>query len=743
MTFVPKLDWKEDDDVTEDHINRWEKGIADAPQVAIDWFNEGEEARNESIKEWASGTFATKKRMEILKGMPGINILRNPTFANKLKGWTMNNSGAPFVTEHHNTVGNVMACRESIPANTWKWVDSDPMNVVPSTDYTISALFHSIGLTDSECFQIELWDHTNSVKLSGGLVADAGKWWHTKSFTFKTPASCYQLRVRIVAGPSPATAKYISQIKVEESTYATPFTRDRDLDSGGGAGYTVERGVEGGTNLPKGTAVILTRDGQVKKASEVPPYLVEGPYVSRTQDWAVNFRFSYFMTEDIYVLGNTYLPGSGDTDYFKFWAVTHNSSDGVGIKGPMNTQSAIKKTYDMPTFLRINDTQFAMIGGTGSPGAGSVGGNTWALELYEINPQTLEITQIGKFQDTTGGWSSSYPIGITHMGNYDFVAMEGSITYRTRLLRYNPITKTFTGFTPSTYETMWAGYCYELARVSDDTFLRFWDNNGWNVQMVRVDRVNGTFTYGARASVSSKSGSSGGRNQLQISRLRDDLFILIGQLGSGGTNKLNTITANPSNLTVIVRDQMSQWTGAGFQASVYPMEYQVNDDGTFYAFLINMSNTAPYIKLITGTLGSDGTLTFNPSSVPTTNRFNSLAKDLYMTVGYLGCSVIQVRKNSRVVQFVAQASASGNNSYGWDSVVFYYGDVGNPGLYGIVESCTNGIATVKVMGIMEDMAVASGMYYASYGGKLMATLSNNPNRIGKGISDNELMLLSF
>ncbi|TYS55738.1 hypothetical protein FZD47_25255 [Bacillus infantis] len=30
MTFVPKLDWREDDDVTEDHINRWEQGIADA-----------------------------------------------------------------------------------------------------------------------------------------------------------------------------------------------------------------------------------------------------------------------------------------------------------------------------------------------------------------------------------------------------------------------------------------------------------------------------------------------------------------------------------------------------------------------------------------------------------------------------------------------------------------------------------------------------------------------------------------
>ncbi|HZG81498.1 MAG TPA: hypothetical protein VEZ13_12085 [Brevibacillus sp.] len=35
MSYNPKLDWQPDDDITEDDVNRWEKGIADAMDIAL------------------------------------------------------------------------------------------------------------------------------------------------------------------------------------------------------------------------------------------------------------------------------------------------------------------------------------------------------------------------------------------------------------------------------------------------------------------------------------------------------------------------------------------------------------------------------------------------------------------------------------------------------------------------------------------------------------------------------------
>ncbi|WP_187445552.1 hypothetical protein [Bacillus infantis] len=513
-------------------------------------------------------------------------------------------------------------------------------------------------------------------------------------------------------------------------------------------GYTREVPTEGGVSIPKGVTVKLTSSGKVERSTEAPPVLQKGPITARLTQTYNAYQSMSFLTDDILILRTRrdYVQNTEGTKFF-LHALRADKSSGVITRGPQNAQSWINNDNSMEYYV-LNDTQFLTIGPWVSAGTAGYG---WSLELYEVNPETLVITQLAKFQtdNVAGGWYGSQPVTIAPMGENNFVAYE-AVHKRIRLLKYDPTAKTFTGMTPQSFSGTNVNNtpALEMLPITSDTFLGMFDNVGWAARMVRVNLVNGTFTLGTIYSLSGAQGGTYGRKN--IMRMSQNTAILMSELGGTGNERMFKVTGNPSDLTISYESLMPKWTAASLYTRYTPEYYTVPDDkGDFYAIVsdtVNISTGSSssiqekHFKAFKGNIDANNNIEFFPSTTYLVRFPGNIQSSLLLNPKMVA------RKNSRILQFVAGGSNGGGYApeYGTDLLVHYYSVMGDNDVYGISEGTTNGVATVKVMGITKDLpGKKAGSHYAAYNGNLTETLPSEPNRIGKAISASELMLLAF
>lgn len=195
-------------------------GITDAERTR--WDSAEQNAKDFSLNRQSIGSFSRP------------NLVKNPTFQFGLSNWVKGGNTATWVTFSSTDTVAYAGVSEAIPAGSYSWVESTPIAVSPGSPYTLSALFHSMGVTNTASgIWIEVKNYANmSASAIGTLYTDLNKWWHLKSTTLTIPAGVTQISLRLVVGGAtalPNTDKAFAQIKLEIGSNATSFNRNMDF----------------------------------------------------------------------------------------------------------------------------------------------------------------------------------------------------------------------------------------------------------------------------------------------------------------------------------------------------------------------------------------------------------------------------------------------------------------------------------------------------------------------------------
>lgn len=494
-----------------------------------------------------------------------------------------------------------------------------------------------------------------------------------------------------------------------EENYPTKAYIEENYTTSEDFGYSREVPTEGGANIPAGVAVRLNVQGKVEQPSGEKENLFMSDIAAEAGEEYVGNSdpFTFLKGGKIAISGRLRTDGGTTTN----WRFKARMMDEFGKvrEGPLtaNTKQVLDYSYKI---YAISETRFLFLGGYGTQISSY--NAPYSVDLYEVNPDDLTIRKVANYSNPSGGMGGSRMGGIAAIDDVNFVISEPS-TKKFRLIHLNESTGTFQSFTPVDmgYSYTFAGET-EMLPMSGNMFAFFYQYSGISTIVGKVNLETGAITKGPYQQLTSvATGAS-----LLVNKINDNTFV----------------ATDAQNLTNIVRVDKSALTSSvvGTLSSNLIGTIETEDPEVFFGFY-----------------QSNGTSTLRITKYKFTNTdLQSLAEIttadtlIYRTWQSTGRILFHKSKGKdRVISILGESTANRKLLR-----VVFLSTYGDQSLYGVNEDTINGISQTKLAGITNVFTgLEPGKYYSSYNGFLEKTLPSDPYRIGKAISENEMMMLSI